>query len=86
VSDPFASGASWVKGVKLKFPEFECDLLKKADIVLLIDPSFEEDPGLFGVGVFGDRGSAIGVGVVSSFLPADGGGVAAVFSIKGGCV
>jgi hypothetical protein len=48
-------------------------------------PSFEEEVGLFATGVIGDRCPEIGVGVGVSLLPDDEeGGVAEVFSIRGG--
>jgi hypothetical protein len=89
VSDPLHDSvdpSTWVgvKGWRPRFPFCEFDLLKNPDIARFIPESFVDTGdigGLFGSGDFGGFESATGV---LSCLPAEGGGVAGVFSIKGG--
>jgi len=77
-------GSGCVKGPRLKVADCEGVLLKNPDIARLMPPSFDDEPGLLGVGVFGDFVSETGVGVEASCLPAEGGGVADVKIVKGG--
>jgi hypothetical protein len=81
-SEPLGNvSAAVAKGCR--FAEFEFDLLKKPDTAFFIPEveSLDVNVGLFCTGVFGVSAT----GVALSF-PADCGGVAEVFNMRGGCV
>ena len=83
-SEPLDNASAVVVMVKgCKFAELEFDLLNMPENVFFMPEveALEVNVGLFCTGVFGVSAT----GVALSF-PAEGGGVADVFNIRGGCV
>jgi hypothetical protein len=91
VSDALGDNAdpsTWagVNGWSPRFPFCEFDLLKSPDIARFIPESFVDIGDAVGLFCSGDLGCCESATGVLSCFPAEGGGVAGVFSIRGGLI